>query len=117
MSYTKHTWETGEIITADKLNNIENSISKISENTIMVINISTQTGRFDKTWQEIFNHINNNGIAFTKTSYDNGAIIINDIVTSITNINGNYSLQTNNIELPISVLNPDDYPAVSNSEE
>ena len=42
MSYTKHTWETGETITADKLNNIENSVSKISENTIMVINIRLQ---------------------------------------------------------------------------
>lgn len=28
MSYEKHTWETGETITADKLNNIENGIAK-----------------------------------------------------------------------------------------
>lgn len=29
MSYEKHTWETGEVITAEKLNNIENGIDKV----------------------------------------------------------------------------------------
>lgn len=28
MSYEKHTWQTGEIITADKLNNMEDGIEK-----------------------------------------------------------------------------------------
>lgn len=28
MSYTKHTWECGETITADKMNNLENGIDE-----------------------------------------------------------------------------------------
>lgn len=36
MSYEKHTWQTGETITADKLNNIENGIN----NSCMFIQMS-----------------------------------------------------------------------------
>ena len=31
MAYEKHTWETGEVITAEKLNNLENGIHDIPE--------------------------------------------------------------------------------------
>ena len=31
MSYTKHTWVDGEVITADKLNNIEEGIEGVQE--------------------------------------------------------------------------------------
>lgn len=30
MSYTKQTWQTGDIVTAEKMNNIENELSEIA---------------------------------------------------------------------------------------
>ena len=38
MSYEKHTWQTGEIIAADKLNNIENGIASIEGNITTITN-------------------------------------------------------------------------------
>lgn len=54
MSYTKNTWATGDTITADKLNHIENGIAA---GGAMVVNAtydeSTLTYTLNKTWQEI----------------------------------------------------------------
>ena len=54
MAYTKHTWTTGEVITAGRLNNMEDGIAGgtlvIGGFTRVVPNI---TGTADKTWQEI----------------------------------------------------------------
>lgn len=56
MSYEKHTWETGETITAEKLNNLEQGITNAG---ILVVNgvydEQANTVTLDKTWQEIFN--------------------------------------------------------------
>lgn len=44
MAYNKTTWQTGDIITADKLNNIENGISSLSNgstNTSRVIDVDS----------------------------------------------------------------------------
>lgn len=32
MAYKKHTWETGEVITAEKLNHIEEGVAEINGN-------------------------------------------------------------------------------------
>ena len=58
MSYNKTTWATGDIVTADKLNNIENGIAN---NNIYIVSITSniedstgdETLTLDKTWQEI----------------------------------------------------------------
>lgn len=59
MSYNKTTWATGDIVTAEKLNNIENGI--VNNNIYMVSVISNvdestedETLTLNKTWQEIF---------------------------------------------------------------
>lgn len=46
MSYEKHTWETGETITAEKLNNIENGI----ENNNFEIVVFSQDRENANTW-------------------------------------------------------------------
>ena len=51
MAYTKNTWETGDIVSSQKLNHMEDGIAGAYE--VMVINESTD-GIFDKTWQEIY---------------------------------------------------------------
>ena len=40
MSYNMTEWKTGDIVTADKLNNIENGIANVSDGVELVINIS-----------------------------------------------------------------------------
>lgn len=53
MSYEKQTWNTGDIITATKLNHIEDGIA----NVILIVNSiydeDTEIEALDKTWQEI----------------------------------------------------------------
>lgn len=65
MSYTKTTWETGDVITAQKLNNMETGIESGNSN-ILYVTISGSIGNYqsDKTFAEI------------KTAYDAGKVII-----------------------------------------
>lgn len=53
MSYTKQTWETGDVITDDKLNHMEDGIA--TGGGVLVVNATMDgaTVRFGKTWQEI----------------------------------------------------------------
>ena len=47
--YNKTTWQSGDTITATKLNNIENGLA---DGGVLFININDQ-GVMDKTWQQI----------------------------------------------------------------
>ena len=65
MSYTKHTWVDGEVITAAKLNNIEEGIEGAQDympapsafivNTVPIDTEYDSYTQLDKTWQEIYN--------------------------------------------------------------
>lgn len=50
MAYTKNTWNTGDIVSSQKLNHMEDGI--VDAGGIMVINDTDNT--LDKTWQEIY---------------------------------------------------------------
>lgn len=50
MAYTKNTWRTGDIVSSQKLNHMEDGIEGAYE--VMVINNTDET--LDKTWQEIY---------------------------------------------------------------
>ena len=58
MSYTKTTWETGDVITAEKLNNIENELEALDD-SVFIVNIDAEdnsgtiTATADKTRQEM----------------------------------------------------------------
>ena len=59
MSYEKHTWETGEIITAEKLNNLENGVASGGGTGAFMVKFifDMQTGEItgaDKTLEEIY---------------------------------------------------------------
>ena len=56
MSYTKQTWNTGDTITADKLNHMEDGIMESGESGAFIINVIDDgaTWTLDKTWQEIY---------------------------------------------------------------
>lgn len=54
MAYTKHTWETGEVITAENLNHIEDGLASGGVLLVNAIEDETaQTTTLDKTWQQI----------------------------------------------------------------
>ena len=109
MSYEKQTWVNGEVITADKLNHMENGIGEGGGGNylddVMWVNITTQDGRTwsaDKTWNEVYEHLMTNGkpvgarsnwkiismnpsmsstsMSFTGTRYDNKRIFFDTYV-------------------------------------
>lgn len=49
MSYENHTWETGEVITAAKLNNMEDGI----DDKLVVTVLNTTTGEIDATYNDL----------------------------------------------------------------
>lgn len=59
MSYDKQNWQTGDVITANKLNHIEDGIA--NGGGVLVINAyfdeQTDKATLDKTWQEIHDAI------------------------------------------------------------
>lgn len=57
MSYTKNTWETGDLITAAKLNNMEDGIADAGSGAAIVLTMDSGTFAFSKTWQEIHDAI------------------------------------------------------------
>lgn len=55
MAYEKHTWTTGEVITAGKLNNMEDGIASAGGVMVVSSTYDNQTEKMvmGKTWQEI----------------------------------------------------------------
>ena len=49
MSYTKYTWQTGEVITAAKLNNMEDGI----DDKLIVNMLNTTTGEIDASYNDL----------------------------------------------------------------
>ena len=49
MSYTKYTWETGEVITAAKLNNMEDGI----DDKLIVTMLNSTTGEIDASYNDL----------------------------------------------------------------
>lgn len=109
MSYDKHTWETGQIITATDMNHIEDGI----ENLDSQINDSN-TG-INKTLTDLDDQINNNTTGIDKVLTDlnnqvNGTSGISDSLNSLnTQING-----TNGITSQISDME-DDIDSIQNT--
>lgn len=61
MSYTKHTWENGETITAEKLNNIEEGIEDSGETTTFFEIKVTNSGNYSQ--------LENDGVAHNITGF------------------------------------------------
>lgn len=53
MAYEKHTWQTGETITAEKLNNLEDGASRKENLFVNFTKVSGHNYTSDKTFQEI----------------------------------------------------------------
>lgn len=74
MSYNKTNWQTGDVVTAQKLNNIEEGI-ETADGKIVVVNISYDIDEGqriisgDKTYAQMQTLCNNGAILIGKTTY------------------------------------------------
>ena len=87
MAYTKNTWKTGDIVTSEKLNHIEDGIANAGG--VMVINVTS--GTLDKTWQEIYDAMAQGKLCVVK--YDSGTLeggMNLNMISSVSVENGNY---------------------------
>jgi len=109
MSYTKQVWNTGEKITADKLNHMEDGIENVSR--VLVVTASDgDYGNLDHTWNEINNAVK---AVFSRTI--NG-VTHQDVITQtfIDPTNNRYaiqiSMQSGRTTL-FETTDPDGYPS------
>ena len=114
--YEKQTWVTGEVITKEKLNHMEDGIANSSG--FLITTINTETGKLDKTWNELHNAFEAKIPVFVWMPKTIGSdmFIINQVwedgVFGVEWVNG-----TN--EAVFTTTDPNDYPGVpeSHSEE
>lgn len=69
MSYTPNTWATGDTITAEKLNNMEQGIA--GAGGVLVATMTYPESTFNKTWQEIYDAMADGRAVFAKVVMDN----------------------------------------------
>ena len=55
MAYTKNTWKTGDIVSSQKLNHMEDGIASASDGGVLIVNATKGSTEvtLDKTWKEI----------------------------------------------------------------
>lgn len=67
MSYTPSEWKTGDVITAEKLNNMESGIVNVGSSPIFVCH-ADQDSTIDKTWSEIRQAYQNDKVIILKSA-------------------------------------------------
>lgn len=100
MSYEKQNWQKGDVITAAKLNNIEQGIA---DGGVLVVSANTETMALDKTWRQIADA----ALAVVQTVTGEGQTDIM-LCTQIIQGDGIYGVYLGNNEFVCD--DPDDYP-------
>ena len=85
MSYTPNTWESGDVVTSAKLNNIETGISNA---TPLILLFSDDTGACNHTWQEIYDALSVGRIVVSPYSEGRTNVQADLIVAAIAINNG-----------------------------
>lgn len=70
MSYVKQTWATGDVVTAEKMNYIENGIANAGGVFIIQKTTSGNTHTLNKTWNEINMAARSGKICYFDTGFD-----------------------------------------------
>ena len=112
MAYTKNTWNNGDVITAEKLNHMEDGIADSGGGSAFIINIieDEATWTLDKTWQQIYEAFYSGSECVVKYERgENGQSLYK--VDHITNEFGSYNVGFFSNQL--SSNSPDGYPSVS----
>jgi len=100
MSYTKTTWQDGDVITAEKLNKLEDGVA----NAGSVLIVRTNGENLDKTWQEICDSFINMVPVYLYEIYENG----NDFGYALLSITG-VQFSSENNEYSVIIQNGSDY--------
>lgn len=113
MAYQKHDWNTGEVITANKLNNIENGIE--NNDNIIIIKFEIQQTESNSN---IFQIVNDNDYLAEKYLQAKTAILDSKfVITEVDNIDSNLPryLRFIKIQDDQSLLFSEFYPVFSNN--
>ncbi len=115
MAYTKNTWNTGDIVSSQKLNHMEDGIADAGG--IMVINNTDNT--LDKTWQEVYDAISQGSLVMLQdrdTTSPEEYGILTYFVTQVFLEDNEYSVKLasvygeNIVTMGFTANNADDYP-------
>ena len=117
MAYEKQTWVTGEVITKEKLNHMEDGIANGGGGSgIFIANLDNDASRLDKTWNEIHTALENRQPSYACLSQGNDEImlpILGAYYSGSLNTYGIIMLNSSKSQLSVSNLttdNPDGYP-------
>lgn len=111
MSYTPTEWATGDVITAEKLNNMENGI--VGSAKVVFVEWDDDTGAMSKTWSEINSALSDGVLCLYISSDSSGTGV--DIITGAIRVQNGYGIWTGFSPLgssdPVAIADtPDDYP-------
>ena len=117
MSYEKQTWSTGETITANKLNHMEDGIAdggsgggSLRINISMEVDGDTATYTMDKTWQQIHDAFANGSDCYGYMQVDATIVRYNIEVVS----SEYFEVRTNGFDdTAFRASSADDYPSLT----
>lgn len=119
MAYEKQTWVTGEVITKEKLNHMEDGIANGgSGGSALYVGAETvgNTTTLDKTWNEIKEAVDNGQICISKITVDgplNGNFL--NYLISVFVANGqSYTVEFGNNLNSFSTDDPNGFPSKQN---
>ena len=73
MAYEKQTWVTGEVITKEKLNHIEDGIANSGGGSeALLVGFDMLLNKFDKTWNEINTAFSNRQLCYAISETESG---------------------------------------------
>lgn len=122
MSYEPTVWQTGDVVTAEKMNKLEQGVANSGGGGFLLVHVlvSVSSATMDKTWNEINEALDNGIPAFAQT-IDGDKVNIDSIYSATIN-DGQYVVYAFSYENASSITfsssnDPNGYPAVDISEE
>ena len=114
MSYTPTEWKTGDIVSSQRLNKLEEGVKDAYE--VMVINDTKDT--LDKTWQEIYDAMAQGKLCVRTVNTGNiGDGIYSNIVSNVyfNDTEKNYIVKFGDFSTVYSSILADGYPSIEAS--
>lgn len=118
-AYEPTVWATGDVVTADKLNKLEEGVANASGGGLIVHSVYDETTEkhiLDKTWTEIYNaFIAGNNVCIIEDNRefpDGGLNIWADLIVSDDGLS-NYSVACNFGATGYNCDNSNDYPSMN----
>lgn len=87
MAYEKTTWQSGDVVTSAKLNNIENGIASL-DYVIFEPTVDTETGylHLGKSYNDLLAYYNSNKLVYVKTQRVNSVTHIESLILLLSNL-------------------------------